>query len=309
MIIHSVNISKVKGTLKSPVDEININHRGIINDAHSGPWHRQVSLLAKESIDKFANQKGNRDFKPGEFAENITTVGFDLTKVSLLDRFIIGNDDVELEVTQIGKKCHGGGCAIYQEVGKCVMPQEGVFCRVINGGTIKAGDKFKYIPYLLRFQIITVSDRASQGEYEDLSGPTIFKAINEHFINTRWHFDLTSSIVPDDPSILGQELDKAKKSYIDVVITTGGTGIGPRDITYEVANKHCDKIIPGIMEHIRWKYGQNNPQALISRSISGVMNKSLIYTLPGSVKAAKEYMDEILKTLEHLIEMAHGLGH
>ena len=63
------------------------------------------------------------------------------------------------------------------------------------------------------------------------------------------------------------------------------------------------------MEHIRWKYGQNNPQALISRSISGVMNKSLIYTLPGSVKAAKEYMDEILKTLEHLIEMAHGLGH
>ena len=112
-----------------------------VNDAHSGDWHRQVSLLGKESFDKFSQQAG-RKISFGEFAENITTEGITLYQTKIGDRFVCG--DVVLEVTQIGKKCHGTGCAIFNEVGNCVMPKEGIFCKVISGGTLKDGDLFEY---------------------------------------------------------------------------------------------------------------------------------------------------------------------
>jgi MOSC domain-containing protein YiiM len=102
--VYSVNISEEKGTIKKPVDKIMLGSKGIKNDAHSGSWHRQVSLLAKERVDDFAKE-ASRKIQSGEFAENITTSGIDLTKVKLLDRFKISN--TLLEVTQIGKTCHG----------------------------------------------------------------------------------------------------------------------------------------------------------------------------------------------------------
>jgi molybdopterin adenylyltransferase len=94
-----------------------------------------------------------------------------------------------------------------------------------------------------------------------------------------------------------------------VIFTTGGTGIGPRDITPEVVTEFSDKLVPGIMDHIRMKYGQTIPNALLSRSVAAVKDKTLIYTLPGSVKAVTEYMDEILKTIDHLFKMLNGEGH
>jgi len=101
--ILSVNISEKKGIIKKPVESIVLNSRGIEGDAHAGDWHRQVSLLAQESIDQAEIKAGNT-FPPGTFAENITTCGIALHKTAILDRFV--NSDVELEVTQIGKKCH-----------------------------------------------------------------------------------------------------------------------------------------------------------------------------------------------------------
>ena len=139
----SVNISEQKGTVKKPVGSIEISHEGVVNDAHAGDWHRQVSLLGKESFDKFSKEAG-REIKYGEFAENITTEGILLYETKPGDRFIIG--DVELEVTQIGKKCHGKGCAIYVEVGNCVMPKEGIFCKVIKPGKVSDGDEINYLP-------------------------------------------------------------------------------------------------------------------------------------------------------------------
>ncbi len=139
--IKSVNISKVKGTKKIPVPSITLDESGIVDDAHSGDWHRQVSMLAYESIFKFNNDTG-AEIQYGEFAENITTEGMELHEASLGDRFICGN--VILELTQIGKKCHGKGCAIYEESGDCVMPKEGIFCKVIKGGTLNPGDVFEY---------------------------------------------------------------------------------------------------------------------------------------------------------------------
>ena len=134
----SVNISETKGVRKTPVQEIVLREDyGLDGDAHaSSEWHRQVSLLALESIGKM--QDAGLDVSPGDFAENITTEGIDLMHLPVGTRLSIG-ERVELEITQIGKVCHER-CAIYYQAGDCVMPKEGVFAQVVQGGVVKKGD-------------------------------------------------------------------------------------------------------------------------------------------------------------------------
>lgn len=138
----SVNISHEKGTIKTPVNEIDITIKGVAGDAHAGDWHRQVSLLGSESVAKWSSLAG-REVAFGEFAENITTQGIVLYETNPGDKLIIG--ETELEVTQIGKICHGTGCAIFREVGNCVMPKEGIFAKVIKTGKVKPGDEIIYL--------------------------------------------------------------------------------------------------------------------------------------------------------------------
>jgi len=300
----SVNVSVKTGTSKTPMPEIKINGLGVEGDAHAGEWHRQVSLLGVESIERFSANAG-RSFAFGDFAENITTRGIDLTKTAVMDRFTIG--DVELEVTQLGKKCHGDGCAIFQEVGKCVMPKEGIFCRVIRQGTVRPGDTIVYAPRPLRVLVITLSDRASQGVYEDLSGPRVRQHIETFCTEKQWRPEIEAIVMPDDGDRLKAELVSAREKGVDLVITTGGTGVGPRDITPEVVLSLADKQIPGIMEYIRLTFGAQKPYALLSRSVAAILGKMVVYTLPGSVKAVDEYMGEIVKTLDHVIFTVNGL--
>lgn len=300
----AVNTSGKKGTVKKPVDIIQLTEIGVLGDAHSGKWHRQVSLLATESIAKFSEEAG-RSIKYGEFAENITTEGFLLHECRPLDRF--RNEEIELEVTQIGKKCHGDNCSIFREVGNCVMPKEGIFARVIRVGNLKAGDQFEYLPKVVNIHIITLSDRASAGEYADKSGPQIRNLAETFFSGIKRQAAVTNHLIPDDPEQLAQLIKSAISQQIDVVFTTGGTGIGPRDITPETVRPLIDKEIPGIMELIRVKYGTEKPAALLSRGIAGVSGKTLIYTLPGSVKAVSEYCNEILPTIEHSMYMIEGI--
>jgi MOSC domain-containing protein YiiM len=131
--------SEKKGTSKTPVAEIIIKENlGVIGDAHADcTTHRQVSLLAIESIDKMRN-KGFDFLKPGDFAENITTEGIDLAAIPIGTRLNVGKE-VILEMTQIGKECHAD-CAVREQVGDCIMPREGVFTKVIRGGRVKSGD-------------------------------------------------------------------------------------------------------------------------------------------------------------------------
>ncbi len=302
--ILSVNISEKKGTVKVPVNSINLNEFGVEGDAHAGEWHRQVSLLGKESIERFKSAS-KREINFGDFAENITTQGLELVNTKPGDRFVGKN--VELEVTQIGKSCHGDGCAIYKEVGNCVMPKEGIFCRVIRNGTLQAGDELTFIPKIFKIQVLTLSDRASRGVYEDKSGPEAVNLIREYFESLNWQHTIDYSIIPDDERMLRGFLAKAMGLHYDLLITTGGTGIGPRDITPEVVKEVLDKEIPGIMEMIRVKYGAEKPNALLSRGVAGLMGNTFVYTLPGSVKAVKEYMQEITKTLKHLYLMKMGI--
>lgn len=300
----SVNVSEKKGTIKKAVDEITLNHLGVMNDAHAGHWHRQVSLLGKESVDRFATQAG-RSIAYGEFAENLTTEGVELFKTSPLDRFV--GENVELEVTQIGKQCHGTSCAIFREVGNCVMPKEGIFARVIRQGSLKPGDVLEFKPRVLRFHVVTLSDRASKGIYADRSGPRIVEILESHFDKLPRNIEVAHSIIPDDASSLSVLIEKSTYDEVDVIITTGGTGIGPRDVTVETVKPMLDMEIPGIMEMIRVKYGEKKPNALLSRGVAGLIGNTFVYTLPGSVKAVNEYMEEILKTMEHLIYMRYGL--
>lgn len=302
--ILSVNTSEKKGTIKKPVDEIQLTEIGVAGDAHSGKWHRQVSMLAKESIEKFSVEAG-RTIAWGEFAENITTEGLLLHECRPLDRFV--NEQVELEVTQIGKKCHGDNCSIFREVGNCVMPKEGIFARVIRNGELKAGDSLIYVPKTIRIQIITLSDRASAGEYADKSGPQIQNLAENYFNKAKRQTSFSYNLIPDNQEQLTATLKTAIAQKVDVIFTTGGTGIGPRDITPETVRPLLDKEIPGIMELIRVKYGTEKPAALLSRGIAGVAGQTLVYTLPGSVKAVTEYCSEILPTIEHSVFMLQSI--
>jgi len=187
------------------------------------------------------------------------------------------------------------------------MPKEGIFARVLKEGTVKAGDTIKYLPKIYKVHVITLSDRAYKGEYEDRSGPRVIEIIEQFFGEKKNKFDITHTIIPDDPDALRVLLEKASEDHYDVVFTTGGTGIGPRDYTPEVVSAMIDKEIPGIMESIRLKYGMEKPNALLSRGVAGLMDETFVYAMPGSVKAVNEYMEEILKTLRHLFYMLHGL--
>jgi molybdenum cofactor synthesis domain-containing protein len=302
--IISLNVSEEKGTVKTPVERVDIDMNGVVGDAHAGAWHRQVSILAAEEIRAFSTEMETEiDF--GAFAENITTEGVDLSGASLLDSFTAGG--VELVVTQIGKKCHGDKCAIFQKIGKCVMPHKGIFCKVVNGGGLDVGDEISYTRRAFKFAVITLSDRASKGEYDDRSGPALRAIIEERFKGTNRVCEFSYHLIADDAEALKGLLEDAVRDGVDAVFTTGGTGVGPKDITPDVVTEFADKTIPGIMEHIRVKYGLEKPNALLSRSVAAVKGKMLIYTLPGSVKAVNEYTGEILKTLEHLVYMMHEI--
>ncbi|HSO84931.1 MAG TPA: molybdenum cofactor synthesis domain-containing protein [Draconibacterium sp.] len=301
--IVSVNISDKKGIIKHPVESIVLNSTGIAGDAHAGDWHRQVSLLASESILQ-AEMKAGATFHPGTFAENITTKGIELHKTAPFDRFV--NSDVELEVTQIGKKCHNT-CAIGKQIGNCIMPLEGIFCRVLKAGELKPGTVLDYIPRIIKVQIITLSDRASKGIYEDRSGPMIRDLMTIHFTSANRHFSIENTILPDDGQLLREEIEEAVRKDTDIIVTTGGTGIGPRDISPDIIKTMLDKEITGIMELVRVKYGMQNPNAVISRSVAGTIGNTLVYCLPGSTKAISEYMSEILPTLEHSFRMIYSI--
>ncbi len=141
-LVISVNRSEEKGVVKEPIEKgFFKEEHGLVDDAHAGDWHRQVSFLSKESIDKM-NKMKNLQITPGKFAENITTEGIILYELPIGTRMRVGS--TEMEITQIGKECHYG-CEIRNIVGDCVMPREGIFAKVLKSGWVKVGDKIEII--------------------------------------------------------------------------------------------------------------------------------------------------------------------
>lgn len=292
----SVNISTKKGMIKHPVEqiELKINH-GIVNDAHAGDWHRQISLLDLSSFDKMHNT-ANVALRPGIFAENITTEGIDLWSLPIGTRLQIGQ--TLLEITQIGKECHRH-CQVFKEVGDCVMPREGIFAVVIKEGVIKAGEAVKIIP-TIRVAILTLSDKGYSGEREDLSGPALAEALQGKAVVAN------QDILPDDFEQIKAKLIEYADQGLDLVFTTGGTGFAPRDVTPEATRAVVERPVPGIVEAIRMQSLKITPHAMLSRATAGIRGKTLIINFPGSPKAALECLDVFLPVMNHAVETLRG---
>ncbi len=297
--IHALCISEKKGTLKKPVEKARfIVEHGIEGDAHAGRWHRQVSFLGLGEIEDFRKRGAKVDF--GAFGENIVADGFHFKEFPVGTRLKAG--DVVFEITQIGKKCHQG-CAIFQQVGDCIMPREGVFGRVLRGGTLKVGDELSLFTGKLPLDaaIITASDKGSKGEREDVSGDTV-----ERLLKEAGYTLADRTILPDEQS----ELEATLRGYADrgiaLVLTTGGTGFSPRDVTPEATIAVCDRMAPGIAEAMRVKSLAITPRAMLSRTAAGIAKRTLIVNLPGSPKAVTECLGFILPTLKHGIDILRG---
>lgn len=185
--------------------------------------------------------------------------------------------------------------------------QVAILCLPDDYLTFYLGQVLEHKTKVFTIKIITLSDRAHRGVYKDMSGPKATELLTAYFEKLNKPIAVKNTIIPDDAEELTHILLESKNEKTDILITTGGTGISNRDITVETVQLHLDKEIPGIMEMIRHKYGAEKPNALLSRGVAGTMNRTLVYTLPGSVKAVEEYLTEIFKTLDHLLYMIHGI--
>lgn len=298
--VMAVCVSEKKGTAKQNVGEARlIENYGLEGDAHAGKWHRQVSLLSFDEVERF-RQRGAQ-VADGAFGENLLVEGFDFKAYPVGTIFVCG--DVVLEITQIGKKCHSE-CEIFHQVGDCIMPREGVFARVLQGGVIRVGDELCIgeKPYRFTAGIVVASDKGSRGEREDAAGPAIREMIEPMGYHVR-----SQEILPDDEETLYQELVRlADEENVDVVFTTGGTGLSPRDNTPEATLRAATKQVPGIAEAIRAYSLRITPRAMLGRGVSVLRGRTLIVNLPGSPKAVKECLEYLLPTLEHGLEILRG---
>lgn len=299
--IRAVCISKEKGTPKENVGSgILVEGFGLEGDAHGGNWHRQISLLSGDKIDAFRKKIW---VEYGAFGENLVVDGLDFRSLPVGSRFGIG--DAVLEMTQIGKECHND-CIIKQKTGECIMPREGVFARVLKGGKVSVGDELVLLPPEenppLRAAVITLSDKGSRGEREDLSGPLIVKMLTGAGYRVEETLLLPDGIQP----LKNQLIRLADGRQMDLILTTGGTGFAPTDVTPEATMAVADRNAPGIAEAMRAYSLSITPRAMLSRAASVLRGKTLIVNLPGSPKAVKEHLEYILPTLEHGILLAGG---
>lgn len=299
--IRAVCISREKGTPKENVGSgMLVEGFGLEGDAHGGNWHRQISLLSGDKIDEFRKKIW---VEYGAFGENLVVDGLDFRNLPVGSRF--GTGDAVLEMTQIGKECHSD-CIIRQKTGDCIMPREGVFARVLKGGKVSVGDELVLLPPEenppLRAAVITLSDKGSRGEREDLSGPLIARMLTEAGYRVEETLLLPDGIQP----LKNQLIRLADGRQMDLILTTGGTGFAPTDVTPEATMAVADRNAPGIAEAMRAYSLSITPRAMLSRAASVLRGRTLIVNLPGSPKAVKEHLEYILPSLEHGILLAGG---
>lgn len=288
-------ISEIKGVQKRNVHRVTlIENHGIEGDAHAGNWHRQVSLLSWDKIEAF-RQRG-AVVEDGAFGENLVVEGIDFKTLPIGTRFTCG--EVVLEMTQIGKECHHG-CAIFQQMGDCIMPREGVFAKVLHGGVIQEGDELEvsYIPF--RVAVITSSDAGSRGEREDKSAPVIEQMVKEAGFSV-----VSKVLLPDEQQQLADTMREiCDQNQADLILTTGGTGFSPRDVMPEATMSITERQVPGIPEAMRYYSLQITGRAMLSRAQAGIRKQTLIVNLPGSPKAVEECLGYILPHLTHGLEI------
>jgi len=292
----AVCTSKEKGTAKRNIEkaEFIVNH-GLLDDAHAGDWHRQVSLLSAQKIEAFREKGAKVEY--GDFGENLVVEDIDFSKYPIGTFFECA--DVVLQITQIGKECHTR-CAIFNTMGDCVMPREGVFARVIRGGYISAGDEMKIrSEALYRVWIITASDKGFKGEREDKSAPVI-----RDITNNAGYVAAGYTLLVDDQASIENELKRiCDLNLADLILTTGGTGFSPRDCMPEATANAAHRLVPGIAEAMRMASLAITKRAMLSRSVAAIRGSTLIVNLPGSPKAVRENLEFIIGELRHGLDI------
>ncbi len=300
----SVNVSSVQGMPVKQATQFHPDSDKVSGNESVYSIHHVLRLLER-GRSHFMAPVSEGVLMPDAVEWDILIEGNDHTHALPLDRF--SGEHIEMEVMKIAGRSHDAKGVIPEETGNTTIPVEVIYARVTKPGMLKPGDTLVYIPRGFRIELVTLSDRAFRGEYEDLSGPRVEELITKHFSKSARNIRLKKTIIPDDENLLKQLIGSSLNNSADILITTGGTGVGKRDITVDTIRPLLTKEVPGIMEMIRVKYGSQKPQALLSRSVAGFIDNMLVYTLPGSVKAVNEYMEEILKTIDHLIYMRYGL--
>ena len=277
--IVSVNHSAGSAEKKKPVPFIRVDERGVEGDGDRLFFNHELSLLG---IQAYQGMEENYGF----WAENLTTDGLDLSLLKPMDCLV--NDEARLKVTITAKNVKSEQRVAFNQGGPRDIPVGGLFAQARKPAILKAGMEFTYKPMIFHTRILTLSDRASKGIYEDKSGEIIREMIGDFFEKADRRFTIDKYIIPDEKDPLETHFFEALADKVDILITKGGTGIGERDITPDVIRPLLEKEIPGIMELIRVKYGTLKPNALVSRSLAGVREKTLVYCLPGSTKGVNE---------------------
>jgi molybdopterin adenylyltransferase len=299
----AVCTSKRKGVQKRPRESVRLEvGLGVAGDAHRGFKHRQVSMLEQAAIESM-RAKGAK-LAHGDFGENIISEGLELSSLGMGSELRVG--PARLRLSQIGKACHDR-CAIYYAVGECIMPRLGCFFTVEEGGDVRPGDEIEVLsqvdPKLLQCAVLTVSDRCSKGEAEDKSGPALAELLEKNS-----GFVLERACVADEPEQIEARLREwaDPQRRIDLVLTTGGTGLSPRDFTPEATRRVIERETPGLSEAIRAAGLSKTPRAMLSRAVSGICGRTLIINLPGSRKGAVESLEAVLEVLPHAVAMLRG---
>jgi molybdenum cofactor synthesis domain-containing protein len=302
--VEGLCISERKGEPKRPVEasEFRANH-GLAGDAHAGPWHRQVSLLAAEDIETVRRTLPH--VGPGAFAENVVISGLDFRPLGLGSRLRLG-EWVILRISQLGKTCHAP-CAIGRTVGKCIVPRAGLFARVEAGGVVRVGDPAEVVeaisPQRLQVVVLTISDRCSRGQATDTAGPAVAQLISRQLGAHVYR----AEILPDDREAIAARLRHYCDGHsIDLVLTAGGTGFSPRDVTPEATREVIERLTPGLDEAMRAASQRKTPHAMLSRGVSGTCGRTLMVNLPGSERAAMENLEAILPALPHGLAKLRG---
>lgn len=298
----AVCVSSERGTQKQNVGSGRfVVGWGIEGDAHAGRWHRQVSMLGLDQIAAF-NARG-AGVEPGAFGENLVVEGFEFRALPVGTLLRCGG--VLLEITQIGKECHNH-CEIYRRMGDCIMPREGVFARVLCEGVIRVGDEMAVEarqgvrPW--QAAVITLSDKGARGERMDESGPAIAGRLKAAGCEV-----VEQLLIADDAEMLKKQLCRlADQRQLDLVLTTGGTGFSPQDVTPEATLAVAERSAPGIAEAIRAASLAVTSRAMLSRGTAVIRGKTLIINLPGSPKACMESMDVFLDVVPHGLELLRG---
>lgn len=303
--VEAICVSQRKGERKTPVATATfIAGLGIHGDAHSGNWHRQVSLLDADDIAQ-VRRAGLPDLAPGDFAENIVVSGVPLAELGLGSKLRLGAS-VVLSITQIGKRCHAP-CRIHSLTGDCIMPRRGLFAVVEEGGDVATGAEATVVQHVprrtLQAVVLTISDRCSRSESTDTAGPATGALLSE---GLKAHVFATE-ILPDERDMISQRLRHYCDGHsIDLVVTVGGTGFAPRDVTPEATRDVVERCAPGLDEAMRAASLTKSPHAMLSRGASGIRGSTLIVNLPGSQRAACENLAVVLPALPHALAALCG---